>query len=215
MCYHYALQAEIPTLEDRFGASFDNPAFGPDDHVQAFTHPALPVVASDSPTRLRLFGWGLIPSWARAEQVADLRRQTPNARAEGIFEKPSFRDAARHRRCLVPATGFFEWKHEGKKKIPYFITTTDGEPFAFGGLWSEWADRQTGKILYTFSIVTTEANPLMAKIHNTKRRMPLILPRQQEAAWLNVRLPQGEVENLLVPFPEEAMRAQQLDQVPG
>jgi putative SOS response-associated peptidase YedK len=125
-----------------------------------------------------LLRWGLVPSWAKELAVGN---KMINARAEGIEAKPSFRAAIQARRCLVPATGFFEWKGIAGHKQPFAITLPDRPLFAFAGLWETWKPRQ-GEAVETFTIVTTDANEAVAGIHD---RMPVILPREAEDAWLS------------------------------
>ncbi|HNQ37491.1 MAG TPA: SOS response-associated peptidase [Prolixibacteraceae bacterium] len=208
MCFHYSMSQVAKNLENRYHAPF-TPAvtWEPRHHVNGFNFPLMPVVHGGKERQITLLQWGLVPSWIRdPEQAAEIRGKTLNARSESAFEKPSFRKSLATRRCLVPADGFFEWQSVGTQKIPWFITLSGKEVFSFGGLWDIWEypERET---LHTFSILTTDANPLMAEIHNTKKRMPLILPEGSEGAWLDEKLPRQEVETLMVPFPEEGMKA--------
>ena len=99
-----------------------------------------------------------------------------------------------NQRCLIPTNGFYEWQTIGKQKNPHFIKMETSEIFAFGGIWEEWVDTQTGEIIQTFSIITTEANSLMAEIHNTKKRQPLILPKESESMWLNENLNNSQIQ---------------------
>ena len=120
-----------------------------------------------------------------------------------------FRSSIRKRRCLVPCTGFFEWRwadSTGKVKYPYFIRTAD-PIFSLAGIWSEWEDPQTGHIMGTYSVLTTRANPLMEVIHNSKKRMPVILPSEYEQDWLNPELTKDDVLALCQPFDERKMEA--------
>lgn len=121
--------------------------------------------------------WGLVPHWAKDTAIGN---RLINARAETIATKPAFRDAYRHRRCLVPADGFYEWKKQGRGKQPYYIHRKDDQPFAFAGLWESWTcpDKQP---LETFTIITTEPNDLLRPIHN---RMPVVLFGDDMAEWV-------------------------------
>lgn len=130
-----------------------------------------------------------------------------NARSDTVFDKPSFRNAIRERRCLVPADGFYEWREVGGKKYPYYIYLKSKEIFSFAGIWEEWTDRSTGEIWRTFSILTTDANPLMEEIHNTKKRMPVILPREGEREWLRNGLSREEIVVLTKPLDDNLMNA--------
>jgi putative SOS response-associated peptidase YedK len=127
-----------------------------------------------------------------------------NARAETVAEKPSFRRALQKRRCLVLADGFYEWKAEGKKKIPMYIALTDHAPFGFAGLWETWKSPE-GETIHSCTIITTTPNTLMESIHN---RMPVILPRDAEAAWLDRSLEDpARLLPLLVPYSAENLDA--------
>jgi putative SOS response-associated peptidase YedK len=175
--------------------------------VNGFTFPEMPVIPSGTVRSIRRFRWGLVPAWTRDEEQADLiRSNTLNARSESVFEKPSFRKPILSGRCLVPADGFFEWQHEGTRKIPWFIRIKGAGIFSFGGIWDQWTNPD-GTIRYTFSILTTEANPMMAGIHNSKKRMPLILPEESEEKWLDLTLPAWKIREFLVPLPENQMEA--------
>lgn len=142
--------------------------------------------------------WGFVPTWAKNPTEGP---RPINARAEGITAKPTFRGAFRHGRCLVPASGFYEWKAEGKQKQPFFIRPRGGEGiFVFAGLFSEWAGAD-GE-LPTCTIITTTPNDLMASIHD---RMPVILAPEDQEAWLDPG--NRHAERLLVPYPVEGMEA--------
>ncbi|QNN24064.1 SOS response-associated peptidase [Planctomycetales bacterium ZRK34] len=138
-----------------------------------------PVVVNDAGGKrvLRSMRWGLTPRWADDPAIGN---RLINARAETIAAKPAFREAYQHRRCAIPADGFYEWQKQGRGKQPYYIHRRDGEPLAFAGLWESWTgpDRQS---LDTFTIITTEPNELMRPIHN---RMPVILQADEVADWL-------------------------------
>ena len=138
-----------------------------------------PVVrlAQSGEREIAMLRWGLVPSWAKELSAGT---KMINARSEGVHEKPAFREALRRRRCLVPATGFFEWKPVGRRKQPFAITLADRPLFAFAGLWESWRSSQ-GQPVETFTIVTTEANEAVREIHD---RMPVILPRDAEDLWL-------------------------------
>lgn len=207
VCYHLSLYQNLRYLQQRFGATFDGPlSYEPSYHRAAFSNPSHPVIADDDPAHIRPFGWGLIPRWARTEeQAARARRSNYNTRSETMFEKPSFRASARDRRCLVLADGFFEWRHVGGKRIPHYIRLRDHEAFAFAGLWDEW--KNGSKAVRTFSIVTTDASPLLARIHNTKKRMPVILHREDERRWLEKGLSRDEIGALLRPYDDDGLEA--------
>lgn len=161
----------------------------------------MPVVVRNSPNRLELMKWGLIPFWSKEPKAG---YSTINARAEGIADKPAYRKPIRSQRCLVPADGFYEWQKNGTSKQPFFIHLKDEELFAFAGLYDIYKDKD-GNELKTFTIITTEPNELMASIHN---RMPVILRPEDEDLWLDpaVTDPQ-QVLDLLKPYSVKEMEA--------
>lgn len=178
-------------------------------HTSGFNHPVFNTVASESPHEISNFDWGLIPYWVKDEAQAEaLRKQTINARCESIFEKPSFRESIYTRRCIIPVTGFFEWHtKDAKSKFPFFIYLKAEEVFSIGGIYDRWTNRATGEVKSTFSVITTDANPMMAAIHNTKLRMPLILPREKELEWIKPDLTKDDITLLMKPFDENLMEA--------
>jgi len=187
MCFNISIAKQKKTLEKRFKADFqEGIQFEPNYFLSAFAKPFVPVITNDKPKEIQLFKWGLIPHWVRSEEQAkDISTKTFNARVETAKEKPSFRDAMKSKHCLVLADGFFEWKTEGKNKIPHYIYQEDIQSFAFAGIWNEWINKESGEIHNTFSILTQEANPFMTNIHNTKKRQPIILNEEIEQDWLN------------------------------
>ncbi|MFM6952142.1 MAG: SOS response-associated peptidase, partial [Bacteroidota bacterium] len=129
--------------------------------------------------------WGLVPHWCKSpEQAQELSVYGLNARAETLDQKPLFRDAWKAQPCLVPVSGFFEWQTIGKKKQPHYIYATDLQPLLFAGIYAAWTDTQTGEQLQSYAIITTEANDLMAEIHNLKKRMPVVLNADQAKDYL-------------------------------
>jgi putative SOS response-associated peptidase YedK len=141
----------------------------------------VPVVIAKSPRQVVLMRWGLIPHWAKDAQMG---YKMINARVETLTQKPAFRGLLSRNRCLVPASGFYEWKAEGRGKTPYYIHP-QGEPFvAFAGLYDVWT-HPTGEAIHTFTIITTDADDFMARLHH---RMPVILARELEDAWLDMEL---------------------------
>ena len=146
-----------------------------------FNHPIINVVTQESPEDLQHFVWGLIPSWAKND---DIKKYTLNARYETIKTKPSFKNA---KRCLIFADGFYEWKwldKQGQKKQKYLIELPNSKLFSFAGLYDQWIDKITGEIINSCSIVTTEAKGVMREIHNSKMRMPMIIENNQMEDWL-------------------------------
>ncbi len=145
--------------------------------------------------------WGLIPRWAKD---ASIGYRMINARAETVAEKPGFRDAFRHRRCLVPSSGFYEWKKEGVRKQPHFIRRKDSRPFAFAGLWEQWKGTDEAPV-ESCTLVTTEANELVSSIHD---RMPVILQPSDYKLWLDPEISDREnISPLLRQYPAQEMEA--------
>ena len=193
MCYNLAAKQRIKALQEKYGkdVKFDEELARHGYYeVSGFTHPKLPVMAEEHPNEFELMQWGLIPSWTKDEEKAkELSNMALNAKAETIFEKPMFRKPIISKRCILPVDGFYEWRTIGKIKYPYFIFPKDKSLFTFGCIYDTWANTKTGEIINSFSIVTTEANETMAMIHNTKKRMPLILNNEDWRQWVT-RKPQ-------------------------
>lgn len=202
-------EAPVPAAGESFrkelletGPQYELPVYY---FVSGFAHPMLPVIRHDG---IFLHQWGLVPYWAKDADVAnDIRTKTLNAMGETVFEKPSFKGSILAKRCLLPVNGFFEWRELNKVKYPYFVRLKDNELFSLGCIYATWADRQTGEVRDTFSIITTPANPLMEKIHNLKKRMPLIIAQQDEAAWADPKLSTENIRKLIRPFNEAHMHA--------
>jgi len=187
MCFTIEVHLTRKAIEERFrvdaSALYD---FDFNYFYRAFNNPYIPVIAQEDPSRVQLMQWGLIPAWSRNQEEAErIRKGTYNARSESIHEKPSFRGPLNKGRCLIIAGGFFEWQLVKEMKIPWYITLESGAPFVFAGLCDAWRDPLNGDIFRTCSIITTRANPLMEKIHNTKKRMPVILKEEKEKEWIS------------------------------
>lgn len=195
MCFHSKQTKEAQEVENRFNAKVEQlDIFETNRHYNAFTHPKTPVITDEEPEIIKQYNWGLIPFWAKD---SDIRKMTINARIETIKEKPAFRSCYK-KRCLVIANGFYEWKwldSAGKKKEKYLIGLSNEDLYAYGGIYSEWVDKETGEIINSYSIVTTEANPLVADIHK-KKRMPIILKPEDEKKWLEGE----EINNYKLPY---------------
>ena len=154
------------------------------------------ILAGGEGRRLVAMRWGLVPSWSKDPSSA---YRMINARAETAPEKPSFRGPFRRQRALVPADGFYEWKREGETKRPFALRLSSKEPFAMAGLWDRWKTPDGGELL-SFTILTTSANPLVSQVHD---RMPVILPREAEGAWLDPTQSETALKSLLVPYAGE------------
>jgi putative SOS response-associated peptidase YedK len=144
-----------------------------------------------------------------SNSAKDIRMKTFNAKSETLAEKPSFRNSLNRKRCLVLATGFYEWHTDEKKKTPYFIGLKDHTAFALAGLYDQWTNPETAEKINTFTVITTRANPMMEEIHNLKKRMPVILTPGAEQNWLNLNTDPVK-DNLFEPYPEELMFAERL-----
>jgi putative SOS response-associated peptidase YedK len=212
MCYHNSINASKIEIETRYDSQLPleldwKPIF----HSSGFSYKAWPVITCENPKEFEMSNWGLIPLWCKDEVKAnEIKTMTLNCKGETAFEKPSFRAAIKSKRCLIPSTGFYEWMHVGKEKIPFFIHLKNTPIFSLAGIYDEATiTNAEGKqmAVHTFSIVTVDANPLMEKIHNTKKRMPVILPIDKERLWIKGDLTKEEVNNLIMPYPEEEMNA--------
>jgi len=186
MCFTIEIHLSRKAIEERFQVDasglFD---FDFNYFYRAFNNPFIPVVSQEDPARAQLMQWGLIPEWCRDREEAErIRKGTYNARSETLHEKPSFKEPLSRGRCLIIAGGFFEWQLVNQARVPWYITLKSGAPFAFAGLCDYWRDPSNGEILKSCSIITTTANPLMEKIHNTKKRMPVILDQERESEWI-------------------------------
>ena len=183
MCYNVQQKATLKELTERFNANFELPQlYSPQNIISGFTFPKLPVITSERMDTFQFFNWGLVPHWSENK---DIRKHTLNARLETVDEKPSFKSITKNR-CVLPVTGFYEWKwldSKGKRKEKYFIKGTD-KISCLAGLHDVWEDPGSNKKLHTFTLLTTQANELMSEIHNTKQRMPLLLSPNGEYEWL-------------------------------
>jgi putative SOS response-associated peptidase YedK len=187
-----------------------------DQHfVNGFSHPELPVIPDSDPKKIHLFDWGLIPFWVKDVATATkMSNQTLNARAETIFEKPSFRGPAMHKRCLILVDGFYEFYHVGKATVPYYLFRKDDKPMIMAGLWEKWELKTENIVRYSTTIVTTVANQTLTKIHNnptalkrTGPRMPVILPDEIAGQWLehdeNKTIEKDRLNELMMPYPDD------------
>lgn len=197
MCGRYALNSTPAELVTRFGLD-ECADFGPRYNIPPGTD--IPVIRQSPEGKrvLHLLRWGLVPHWAKDPSIG---AKLNNARAESVTEKPSFRDAFKRRRCLIPANGYFEWKTEGKIKQPYYISAKSGEPMAMGGLWESWK-APDGSILRTVCVVTTSPNAVMEPIHD---RMPVIVAPENWQSWLS-GMP-NDVAGMVAPYRDEELQA--------
>jgi putative SOS response-associated peptidase YedK len=213
MCYTIEINLIREQLVKRFNASIDpETPFRKGQRINAFSLPECPIISTKNPDIIQLFTWGLIPAWCRdMEYAKEIRLKTFNAKAETLSEKASFRHLVKDHKCLVLTNGFYEWQARGKDKQPYYITVNDSEGIALAGLHDSWTNKETGEIINTFTIITTEANPMMARIHNTKKRMPVILDESDERAWLDPALTPDKSFSYLKAYDEKRMVAVEVD----
>ncbi|MFA0962971.1 SOS response-associated peptidase [Roseivirga sp. BDSF3-8] len=194
MCGRYSISKIQKTVEkalkESLGATF---TFEFEPVYNAAPSMNLPVIANETPKDIVSYRWGLIPFWAKDEKIG---YKMINARRETILEKPAFKTAAKKKRCLVLADGYYEWQKLGDKKTkqPYRIFPTDQELFAFAGIWDEWHDKHTGEVVRSFSIITTQPPKNIAHIHD---RMPVILEAGHREAWLSDGLNDDDIQALL------------------
>ena len=207
MCYSTSTSVR-KQLEEFLGPEYALGGYEAFWAASGFDFPTLPVLTCDKPFVVQMLQWGLIPTWAKnRESALQIRAKTLNARSETIFETASFRDAVSGQRCLVLVDGFFEWQHHGKTTQPYYVHLPGATPFAMGGIHSMWTDRETGEMTDSFSIITTVANKLMSDIHNLKKRMPLILDKDQWSAWLDPALTREQITAMMTPYPDGILEA--------
>ncbi len=207
MCFTVNVNIVKEEMEKRFDARLTGPdSYRPSYYYHAFELPKMPVITNREPDMIRLYQWGLIPSWTRsAERAEVIRYKTFNARAESVTGKPSFQKPFQTNRCLVIASGYYEWQHRKDMKVPHFIHLKNRPVFSFAGIFDDWLDRSSGELASTFSIITTQANAKMALVHNSKKRMPVILSEADEQHWLDHNLSIPEALTLLCPYPEDLM----------
>lgn len=216
MCFNVSLAKDEKEIARRFQIEFDPELLGePFFHRAAFSRRHLPVIMADQVKtglvkKAFPMEWGLIPHWVKdSGQARGIQTKTVNARCETIFEKPSFKKAVIRQRGILPVDGFFEYRHFGKKKIPYYIKFSDHRLFALAVIYNFWEyEKENKKIVHkTFSVITTDANPLLARIHNSKQRMPVILWPQDEERWLDPELPRDQIMPLFKPYPDNELTA--------
>lgn len=187
-------------LEDYYGVKlvegYTDQGFGfPRYNVPPTAH--MPILTLENEEEILIGHWGYLPSWSNPEKKA---KEVINARAETVLEKPYFKSAALKRRCLIPITGFFEWKREEKAKVP-FRFHMGGELFSLGGVYTDAKDKK-GRNLPHYAIITTEANKLMSPVHE---RIPVIIPREREEEWLQDSLEEKEIFSFFKPFEVEGL----------
>lgn len=196
MCRRYSISVTAAELAERF--KIDVPEAYRSRYNAAPTQ-ILPVITNDNPEGLSFFYWGVVPKWAKNKALSP---KLYNTKAATLLEKASTSKALEKRRCLIPADGFFDWKNVSKKGVvPYRFTVKEPSLFAFAGLWEEYEDDEEGMV-YTFSIITTQANALIQEMN---LNMPAIVAQEDENKWLDDALSSDDWVNVLKPFPMERM----------
>lgn len=216
MCGRYSITKDIGELEKLVKFICKITDFKPRYNIAPRSK--VPVLVSENGQNvLKEMRWGLIPSWAKDETIAD---KLINARAETLTEKPSFKKPFQKQRCLIPADGYYEWQKTGQGKIPFRFTMADDRFFCLAGLWERWirpdlegelglddAGPSKNQIVETFTIITCEPNPMAAKVHD---RMPVILGPEHYSWWLESKFEPEFLKTLLRPFPAEMMECSQV-----
>ena len=202
MCGRYTLQASPEEIAIQFAVEINNLSLSkPRYNIAPSQNIAVVQIKPDTSQReLTRLRWGLIPSWAKDPKIA---YSTINAKAETVATKPAFRSAFRKRRCLIPASGFYEWQSQDKQKQPMYIHLKDHHLFAFAGLWEHWEPKE-GEPIKSCTIITTDANELMLPIHN---RMPVILASKDYGQWLDPTTRTDSLQVLLKPYTTDEMEA--------
>ncbi len=203
MCFSYSINLSSEQLQSKFNFNDiipPTPAF----FISGFDHPKLPIINQNH--ELENAQWGLIPKWCKdAHEQLKLRDLGLNARSETAFEKPMFKTAWKNHPVAIIASGFFEWQTKGNKKIPYYIYPKEHEILYFAGIADYFENPNNGMVECSFSILTTQANALLSEIHNTKKRMPVILQEKELEHWLDST--EMNRSNLCVPAADNYLSA--------
>ena len=220
MCYDIAyFTKKIEKYQERFGVDYGPSEIMKVHHTSGFSHNPIPVITNDAPDTIQMFNWGLIPFWVKdIKSAARIQNSTLNARDNTLFEKPSFRAAAKYRRCLVIVDGFYDHHWQDGKSFPFYIKRKDNEPFAMGGIWEVWD--KTGEARHTVAIITTDPNSMLKWIHNKPAksetsRMPFILTPEMESTWIDSELTREEASQMILPFPDEELTAHPVKRLRG
>ena len=190
MCGRFALKSPLPDIVAMFNLICQESP--PPRYNIAPGQPVWAICQQAGKPEVAPLLWGLVPEWAKDPAIGN---RMINARAEGVAQKPAFRDAYRYRRCVIPADGFYEWGKTARGKQPYFIHRQDNRPLWLAGLWEHWQDAP-GNELETCTIITTSANELVGKLHD---RMPVILELEESKTWLNESTAKETMAQLLRP----------------
>ena len=213
MCYHISQTKIARQIEHQYDVSlhdeklrefFNRPAF----HLNGFSHPNMLIIPQEETSVLKAAHWGIAPSKTQSDKLIDYYKQSIrfggglNAQSEKLFDHFIYKYSALSRRCLIPVTGFFEPHEKNRKKYPYFIHRADSESFTLAGIYTI-IDQ-----IVTFAVLTKEASPLFAGIHNMRKRQPVILRKEFEQEWLKDALTENQVKELIAPtYPENEIEA--------
>ena len=216
MCYNLSRNTTDDKIAQRMnkGKSIDN--FLPQLYITGFGFPKIPVVKLEDRSVIGSAYWGFVPSHIKNDADAKKFKTdylTLNAKSETVFKLPTYKSSIMPRRCLIPVTGFFEHRHiDPKTKIPYYIKATTDEIFCMAGIYNNYTN-ELGEEKCTVSILTTDANSLMAKVHNTKKRQPLVLDKELEEVWLDPGLNEPQVKELMKIFEATKMHAHPIEKI--
>jgi len=171
-------------------------------HASGFTHPKLIIYTQDEPYKPVAATWGLVPFWVKSEEQKNkFWNGTLNARSESLFDKASFKNSAKNKRCLLQIDGFYEHHHYKGKTYPFYISRKDKQALTLAGLWDNWLNKDTGEFIKSFTIVTTKGNDLLTKIHNNPKqkepRMPFLLTDTLANDWLSPNENKDDITNLI------------------
>lgn len=196
MCGRFSIDMSRKALEETFDASFEEDVDF--THFNIAPTATVPVILNEDRGIFQLVKWGILPTWMEKQ-----RKMTGliNVRSETVLEKPTWKKSFEERRCIIPATSFFEWEKAEGKKLPYLIKMKDGKPFCFAGVWAPGKDEK-GNSVPTFAILTTEANGLLKKIHD---RMPVILDEDDMETWLSYDANVDSLMKMMVPYDAKKM----------
>jgi putative SOS response-associated peptidase YedK len=204
MCGRSSLTKTEKEIESRFKATFyseELARYNPLPNYNVAPTQMMPVITQEDAYHLKILRWGLIPFWAKDRTIG---AKMINARSETLTEKAAFKNLLQSRRCIVPMDGFYEWKKVGNQKVPYRMIATDQDIFGVAGLYDTWKDTDSGEVLHSFTVITVGANKLMESIHD---RMPAMLTKAHENIWLDPTIKPQEAIQLLLPYPDQGMKA--------
>jgi putative SOS response-associated peptidase YedK len=217
MCFYYAVVKTNAKALIKNGIIKEEQLslFSEKQFVKGFDFPIMPIISNDNPSVIQMFRWGFVPPHIQnAVKATEFLNQynTLNAKAENLFESRLFNEAIKKQRCLVLCSGFFEWRHKNpekknSEKYPFYVSLKDEGMFVFGGIWEKFTDQITGEIIHSYAIITTQANELMELVHNTKKRMPLIIEPENAMKWLDTNLSVDEIKSYFKPFDSDKLKA--------